>query len=62
MESADILLKHFPGESRSLGRHFASIFARWAEGFDRKREMARKRRRDYKVPECAFGISSISKR
>jgi hypothetical protein len=46
LESADVLLKRFPEECQALGRHFASIFARWAEGFDRKREIARKRRPD----------------
>jgi hypothetical protein len=46
LESADVLLKRFPEECQALGRHFASMFARWAEGSDQKREMARKRRPD----------------
>jgi hypothetical protein len=46
LESADVLLKRFPEECQTLGRHFASMFARWAEGFDREREMARKQRPD----------------
>jgi hypothetical protein len=44
--SADVLLKRFPEECQVLGRHFASMFARWAEGFDRKREILRKKHPD----------------
>jgi hypothetical protein len=47
LESADVLVKRLPGGCEALGRHFASMFARWSEGFDRKREMARKRRPDF---------------
>ncbi len=62
LESADVVLKRFPEECQALG-HFASMFARWAEGFERKRDMVRKKRPDFharKTPRTGRKSQSLA--